>query len=342
MTPTGQMMDSCGLLFRNHPASAVLLTVTCCLAVALTFFGVHRRASRGAGEFTVSMAAVGIWSIGYFFELVLPSASGRMLAAQIEYLGIASLPPLWLLLAARYTDGIDLRRPLRAALLFVVPAVTLGMAATSRSHGLLWSRVWMDLSISPPLLRFVHGPYFWVNLLYAYLLLLAGTVLFIWSIVASRPFRRSVSVAMIIAAVAPWIGNVLYISGLNPSPGFDSTPFCFAVSGCALAWVLFRHSLLDMVPFARNRVVETMVDPVFVTDSRGRVVDANPAAAALVPTAGTLVGAPLSTALPGLARRDRERGREGGPARLTSSWREPGNRGPSPPTCRRSVTASSA
>ena len=299
MTPAQQMMSDCGLLYRTYPAVAVVLTVTCCLSVGLTILGIRRRTARGGGAFTLAMAAVAVWSIGYFLELVLPTADLRFTAAQVQYVGIVTLPPLWLLLAAGYTKKLDLGRPLRAGLLFVVPAVTLALAATSRWHGLLWSSVWMDSSISPRLLRFVHGPYFWINMASAYLMLLAGTALFVWSLAVSRPSRSSVSIAMIVAAAAPLVGNVLYVSGLNPQPRFDTTPFSFAVSGCAVAWVLFRHGFLDIVPFARTRVVETIGDPVVVVDAAGRIVDVNPAARALAAPPAPLVGALAAGFLPG-------------------------------------------
>ena len=45
-----------------------------------------------------------------------------------------------------------------------------------------------------------------------------------------------------------------------------------------MAWGLFRFGLFDVVPVARNRVVEGMDDGVIVVDTHGRVVDLNPAA----------------------------------------------------------------
>ncbi len=162
-----------------------------------------------------------------------------------------------------------------------VPCVTIALAFTNPTHGLLWTRTWMDAAISPPVLQVIHGPMFWVNMVYAYLLLLLGTLLFMSSLITAPPYYRTASFAMIAAVAAPWIGNVLYVSGLNPFPGFDTTPFSFAVSGAAAAWVLFRHRFLDIVPFARNRVIETMRDPVIIVDPVDRIVDCNPAAAAL-------------------------------------------------------------
>jgi PAS domain S-box-containing protein len=47
------------------------------------------------------------------------------------------------------------------------------------------------------------------------------------------------------------------------------------------AYAIFRHQLLDLVPVARDTVVESMRDGYVVVDSDGRVVDLNDAAAAV-------------------------------------------------------------
>ncbi len=291
------MLESSALLFANHPLPAFLLVATSCLPVFLAMLGLRRRSSQGATEFVLVMLAVAEWNIGYFFELVAAEYGQKLLAAQLEYLGIATLPVLWLLLAARYTGRVTLARPLRIAALMLVPCLTIALAFSNPAHGLLWSRTWIDTAVSPPVLQVIHGPMFWVNMVYAYLLLLLGTLLFVSSLVTAQPYYRTASFAMIVAVAAPWIGNILYVSGLNPFPGFDMTPFSFAVSGAAVAWVLFRHRFLDIVPFARNRVIETMRDPVIVIDAADRIVDCNPAAAALSRGPRSLIGAHIASLL---------------------------------------------
>ena len=54
------------------------------------------------------------------------------------------------------------------------------------------------------------------------------------------------------------------------------------VSGFLCAWALFRFGLLDLVPAARNAVIEELRSGLLVADARGRLVDMNPAAAALL------------------------------------------------------------
>jgi len=86
----------------------------------------------------------------------------------------------------------------------------------------------------------------------------------------------------LLGVFAPWIGNVLYVTQLNPFPNLDLTPFGFTLSGLALAWGLFRFRLFDIVPVARSAIFEGMSDGVLVLDAQNRVVDLNPAAQAII------------------------------------------------------------
>ena len=54
------------------------------------------------------------------------------------------------------------------------------------------------------------------------------------------------------------------------------------VTGLVIAWTLFRFRLLEIVPIARDRVVEEISDAVLVLDRQNRIVDLNPAACQLI------------------------------------------------------------
>ena len=58
----------------------------------------------------------------------------------------------------------------------------------------------------------------------------------------------------------------------------DLTPTAFTLSGLLIAYALFRHGLLDLVPVARSKLIESMTDGVLVIDFHNRIVDINLAA----------------------------------------------------------------
>ena len=114
-------------------------------------------------------------------------------------------------------------------------------------------------------------------------------------------YRRQAGV-LLLGALAPWVGNALYISGLGPFPHLDLTPFAFTLTGLAAAWGLFRFRLLDIVPVARDAVIESMSDGVIVLDLQNRVADLNPVAQRIIGrSAAEAIGQPAAQVLSGLA-----------------------------------------
>ena len=82
----------------------------------------------------------------------------------------------------------------------------------------------------------------------------------------------------------------MYVFNLNPIPGLDWTPLAFGISGLILIWGVYNYQLLSLIPVARHKLVETMVDGVMVIDTQGRIVDLNPAME-------TIIGIPADKAI---------------------------------------------
>lgn len=101
---------------------------------------------------------------------------------------------------------------------------------------------------------------------------------------------------------------MLTVSGNVPfsHPGLDITPITFTFTNLILSVALFRFRLLDLVPLARERVLEVMADGVLVTSHpKLELIDWNPAARTmLTPYARRRweAGTSLSALLPELSR----------------------------------------
>jgi PAS domain S-box-containing protein len=117
-------------------------------------------------------------------------------------------------------------------------------------------------------------------------LVLAATLLLVRSALRSATVYRRQSVALLIGALMPWGGNAIYLAGLSPAPGLDLTPFAFTLTGLVLVASIFKLRLFDIVPIARDALVESMGDGFIVLDEKDRVVDLNPAAADFFDLAG--------------------------------------------------------
>jgi PAS domain-containing protein len=276
-----------------------LLVLVAVVAVVVAFYGWRRRGTPGAVALVALMASVFVWSIEYAFEIAVVGLPAKTFWARVEYFGIASVPLAWLAFSLQYTRREGWLKGRKIALLAALPLLTLLLIWTNEAHGLIWSATRVAESGSP-VLAVDYGAGFWVHWTYAYLLLLIGTVLLISRLTRSMSIYRKQSVALLLAALAPWVGNGTYVLGLSPVVNLDLTPFAFLFTGIAIALGLFRFRLLDLVPVARDNVIEGMRDGVVVADLQGRVVDLNPAARRILgrETSET-VGLPVARLVPG-------------------------------------------
>ena len=233
------------------------------------------------------MAAVFVWSLAAAFEAAVPAVATKVLLSKIEYLGIASVPVLMFLFALRFLRSGEAIGALRTAALWIVPLATVVLAATNERHHLIWSGHRAAEGIRDQLLVYEHGPFFWVHAGYSYLLLAATTIFLVLAFFRFKGIHRRQALTLLVAFPLPWVGNAVYLSGLaGAEHGYDFTPVGFAVAGFFLLWAMFRLQLVDILPVARERVIDSMGESLIILDEKGRLAATNPAARRLIAEAG--------------------------------------------------------
>ena len=237
-----------------------------------------RRTVPGTVAFAWLMFATAYWAIISALHAVVLSVDVRVALAQLQYIGIAPVAPLWLIFCSQYARSRWLNdRPL-VALLWIVPVATVVLAFTNAWHHLLWSDIRpVDGGLR---LEYIHGPWFWIAVLYNYAVLATGTVVVIRALRHFPvPYRRQ-TVFLVAGALLPGLCNAAYVMQLLP-PGIDVTPIGFALSGVLFVWAFYRHRFFGLVPIARDLVIDTIDDGVIVLDHQRHIVDLDRAAETL-------------------------------------------------------------
>ncbi len=257
------------------------------VAAAVAVIASRRAVTAVGRSLGALMASVFVWALAAAFEAAVPDAATKIMLSKIEYIGIAATPVLMFLFALRFArPGTHLRWGARSAL-WAVPAATLVLAATNEAHRLIWSGFSPGGGPGGRLLLYEHGVFFWVHAGYSYLLLAATAVLLLQVVFRYRGVHRKQALLLLLAFPLPWTGNALYLAGLAGSGrGYDFTPVGFAFAGLFLLWAMFRLQLVDIVPVARERVIESMGESLFILDQAGRLAATNPAARSLIEELG--------------------------------------------------------
>jgi len=257
-------------------AAPLFAAAALCVLVALV--GVRRRPV-GAAAFVVLLVSVAIWSSAYALELISVPLPQKLFWARVQYIGIVLIPVAWLVFALQYARRVRRMPFLPLAAMLAVPLATLALLWNPAASGLIWRSAGLVQGPGMELLRLGRGPWWWVHTAYSYTLWIAAAVIFTVALWRSPHLYRKQGVALMLAVFSPYALNVAYVVGLTP---LDLTPFGFVVTGFATLWTLTRQQFLDVMPVARARVVEAMRDGVIVLDDDDRIIDLNPAAAAIV------------------------------------------------------------
>lgn len=292
--------------WQYNPYSVLLLLS----AVTTTFVaGVawRRRRTLRVMPLFVLMVAQSVWAISAAMRGFSIELEAMRFWLGVAYAGAVVVPAAFLAFALDLSGFHDWLTTRTLLTLAIEPVVALALEWTNPWHHLFWPVTEVQRDGARLILHFTYGPLFWINVAYSWFLVALGIGLLAQAAArAARPQRGQPTIALL-GAIVPMATSVM--DSLGMTPGHNVTPLAFSVSGLVFAYGLLRHQLLDLVPIAREAIIENMADGVLVLDPVNRVVDVNPAALRFFGTnARALIGKPAEEILaPWADHRDRLR-----------------------------------
>lgn len=279
-----------------NPAFLAPAIISMMVFSILIVVGYLRRSAPGAPLFILIF--VGLTVAVFAQAMLLLSRTSDAYFAWVDvttYCLMTSLA-MWVLFTIQYSGysrAIQQRWVVGLALILTVFVLII---ATNGWHQLY--RTNQVIEFAPqgyPVSRAVRGPLYWLILTFDYTALAVIVGLLTVTVWRTQGVYRQQGLIMLVASLIPGVVNFLFVLNLLPVfPGFDLTIPALAVTGTLMAYGLFRHRLLDLVPVARSVVLDNIQSAVIVIDTEQRVVDVNPAAGRMLgrlPEA--LVGQPV-------------------------------------------------
>ena len=254
-------------------------------AFVLLFFGkitlflsyyLYRKEGEAVKFFAIMMLSNAIWSLGYGFELASSTIDQILFFINIEYVGITMLPFSWFLFCLRFSDKDKwYKKPVNMGLLLIVPVATVLLVWTNKFHHLHYRSYFLDLSGDFPMISLTPGISYRIFTIYFYSLLAIGSFHLIAKFRQSDPIYKRQNYTIIISAMIPWAVNVTYLLGFRPFGNLDLTPYAFIATIFMISLGIYRFQLFDILPVAREKVLDLMQDGFVVLDHKKRVIDHN-------------------------------------------------------------------
>ncbi len=267
------------------------------LVLALAIGVLWRRRTPGAVPLAVLSVAVAVYVIGYGLEIGSPTLADVRLWLKVEYLGVATLPGLTLLVALDYTGNRRWLSPINVAAVLAIPAITCILVWTNELHQWMWPTISVSHSGGLTLTVLGRGPWYVVHGGYTVAAIAASVVVLTGAMIqASTLYRRQLAV-ILAAILLPVLVNLVYLSGLV-IPGLDLNPYGEIIALGLLAWGMFNYRIFDLAPVAQEAVLRSMSDALLIFDTRNRLVRLNPAAEQLVSNPSQSIGKDFAMILP--------------------------------------------
>ena len=247
------------------------------ILVGLFYVAWNNRKDPVGPWFAATIAALFIWCVGYVLEILAQGLQAKTLFANTQFIGAATSSVCWWYLTRRYLGSLKTSRFLSIGL-WLIPAATIALAFTNPARLFRVNPI-IEFTAAPfPVLHADYGPWIlWVFLPFLTLVNVSALFLLIRSIIRN-PGRRRHTLVLLVSLLMPLSTTIVYVLDVLPWKDYNPTPIMFGVSGLLLTLGLFRWRLFDIVPLARDLVVENLADGVIVTDRSGQIVDMNLAA----------------------------------------------------------------
>ncbi len=248
----------------------LLLLASICSAIAIQA-ALRRSRAPGATALIAMLGALFVWSSSYAIHWLASDPLWKYFWLNMTYFGLAAAPISFFVFAFRYTQHDGWLTPSVIAFLSVEPILILILLWTDPWHG--WYFAGKRALTDSILLK--GSPLLWFHVAYSYGMILIATIILIRRAFQSLTFYRWQLGLFVGSLVLPWLANGLTLAKRTAWPDLDVTPITFTFTAIVILYDLLGWRLLDIVPIARDLLVEHMDDGLLVLDIQNRVVDFN-------------------------------------------------------------------
>jgi signal transduction histidine kinase len=289
------------MFFENQLAVAYggVYAGTAVLTAALGWWTLTRTEMQSRRWFGLLMGVLSLWASVSAVGLFVPGRSAQALIATAWAVCGLSTALVWLVFVVDYTSGDPWENSYVRSYALVYLGV-LPFVLTIPTHDLYHSSM---LLRSEPFPHFETGigPVRLVALAFTFTSVLVGTYYLLRLFVNTRYRSRTQTLVLAGGLALGLLPAVASLFELTPVPTHNHTVLGVSVFVLVITYAVFRHSLADLAPIARDVVVAEIEDPLFIADGDTRLVDYNDAADNVVPALdGSSIGTSVSALVPGL------------------------------------------
>ncbi|MFO7585923.1 MAG: PAS domain S-box protein [Anaerolineales bacterium] len=271
------------MIFQTNPYTIPLL-LSGIVTLSLAIYAWKHRQNRAALPLAWVLTGMSIWTFSDALRWALVDIDAQIFWAKARFLGTDMLTVAFIALILQYVivPRLSLRWVVMGMCALLAP--TFILLLTNELHYQFWTSAEQVRVENYLALQRQNGIGYLLHMATNYAFLGLGLVALVVRFFRASNVLRGQTGAMIVATVIPLVANILSLPAFALVANLDLTPLSFTISGLALTFGVFRYGLMDVLPAARDAIIENLRDGVIVLDIQLRIVDLNPAAERILDT----------------------------------------------------------
>ena len=249
----------------------------------LGIHGIRHRTAPGAVPFIILMAFAILWLSANALRLAGTDDATRIFWLKFEVAFILPMASAALCLALEYAGLGRWLTWQTLAVLVIVPLAFVLLILTNEMHHLVWTQTWIDGSI-----HIERGPAHWIAIVYGFSLSLVHLAVIAWLFV-HFPRHRWIAAGLFISPLIMRSAALLNVSHQNPIERLNPMAMVLIFTLLPYALAFFRLRMFEVVPVARNTVIDRMTEGMMVLDAEKRIADVNEAVRTLLGIKGAKI-----------------------------------------------------
>jgi diguanylate cyclase (GGDEF)-like protein len=219
--------------------------------------------------------SIGIWLFAGVFETAGLTQKIKIFWTQVGYIGLLNIMPFLFVFVMKYFQKDQQLHPKTLYWVWLVPVLVLILVWTNAWHGWVWT-AFSEISSDFNIMIYEHGFVFWIAIFYMYTLVFGSLIVLLreYYVYQHKPYRTQI-ILMIAAILLPLIASLVYLVDMYPIAGLDWILLSMFLSTMLVAVSVLWFGFIDLLPIARDILVENLESGVLVVDQYKRIVDHN-------------------------------------------------------------------
>ncbi|NLZ77572.1 MAG: diguanylate cyclase [Spirochaetales bacterium] len=221
-----------------------------------------------------------LWNFFLILEFMVSTIELKLLYAKLQYIGIVWLPVTWLALVVELSSYRFSKRLF--AVSSIPPVIFLIFIFLVPQPNAFWGIPTLEDASLFPMVDFHYGPLYYFGFLpFSYLMAFISIIILWRNYGTDHVHYRRQKLLLTFVLLLPGLTNLLYNFNISPVKGLNLSTATLTVSGVLFYIILYRNSLLDLLPVTREQIVENLDEAVLIFNPQKRLIDFNHSAANL-------------------------------------------------------------